>query len=464
MSAIIVKDGEVAAVLTRTWAMLGAMHGRNANADQCEEEDEGMELARETLRLVLQKSTTSTSSTSASRTPSVGVPGVAGSLGNGRQRHITLASIASTPFQNLLFSVPASLVLQIPYPLDLVLSAADLQSYSAIHAYLLSIRRAHIRLTGLWKLSSIRRHHPPPPAPPYGGRGRHSLEQVQMLRERYTARANALRSVWATTSAAIFFLAEIENYLQMDVVVELWDGFQRWLTVGKDEPMRGMGINSTSQKKKATEQKEDDDVDMGENDDDGDDEDDIWLAECLAEEDATVLTMDDPLGASHDPQSLATAHRRYLRRLVRRLLLDRAKWTEPLYALLVSVDQMAALVHRLQALWLALDLESDAGVVDAFVDLDREQHDVLDALAAAERGVRQGVLSVVSVLRDLEGEEDGRGEEEEEEDEDDEEDFGYRTDGGIAGDGLRAAAAYVPRRVGRLDRLLIKLDFGSWGG
>ncbi|KAL1888782.1 hypothetical protein Sste5346_009336 [Sporothrix stenoceras] len=462
MSAVIVKDGEVAAVLARTWAMLGAMHGRNANADQGEEEDEGMELARETLRLVLEKSTTSTS-TPAARTPSVGAPGVAGSLGNGRQRHNTLASIATTPFQNLLFSVPASLVLQIPYPLDLVLSAADLQSYSAIHAYLLSIRRAHIRLTGLWKLSSLRRHHPPPPAPPYGGRGRHSLEQVQMLRERYTTRAGALRSVWATTNAAIFFLAEIENYLQMDVVVELWDGFQRWLTVGKDEPMRGVGVNQPTKKaeqKKHGEDEEDEDVDM----DDDDEEEDIWLTEGMAEEDNTFLCMDDPLAASHDPQSLATAHRRYLRRLVRRLLLDRSHWTEPLYALLVSVDQMAALVHRLQTLWLALDLESDAGVVDAFVDLNREQHDVLDALAAAERGVRQGVLSVVGVLRDLEGEEDGRGEEEEEEDEEDDEDFGGRTDGGLAGDGLRAAGAYVPRRVGRLDRLLMKLDFGSWGG
>lgn len=466
MNAVIVKDGEVAAVLARTWAMLGAMHGRNANADQGEEEDEGMELARETLRLVLEKSTTSMS-TPAPRTPSVGAPGVAGSLGNGRQRHTTLASIATTPFQNLLFSVPASLVLQIPYPLDLVLSAADLQSYSAIHAYLLSIRRAHIRLTGLWKLSSLRRHHPPPPAPPYGGRGRHSLEQVQMLRERYTTRADALRSVWATTSAAIFFLAEIENYLQMDVVVELWDGFQRWLTVGKDEPMRGVGANQQNKKaeqKKQDNDEENEDVDMDDEDND-DDKEDIWLAEGMAEEYATVLTMDDPLAASHDPQSLATAHRRYLRRLVRRLLLDRSHWTEPLYALLVSVDQMAALVHRLQALWLALDLESDAGVVDAFVDLDREQHDVLDALAAAERGVRQGVLSVVGVLRDLEGEEDGRGEEEEEEDEeDDDEDFGGRTDGGLTGDGLRAAGAYVPRRVGRLDRPLMKLDFGSWGG
>ncbi|CAK7231979.1 hypothetical protein SBRCBS47491_008113 [Sporothrix bragantina] len=459
MNAVIVKDGEVAAVLTRTWAMLGAMHGHNTNADQGEEEDEGMELAREILRLVLQKSTTSASS--AVSTPRPLSTSVAGSLGSGRHRQTSLDSIASTPFQNLLFSVPASLVLQIPYPLDLVLSAADLQAYSAIHAYLLSIRRAHIRLTGLWKLSSLRRHHPPPPAPPYGSRGHHSLEQVQMLRERFTMRADALRSVWATASAAIFFLAEIENYLQMDVVVELWDGFQQWLTVGKDEPMRRTDRGDASHRKAAERDRN------AEGDDDAaimdvDDDDDIWLAEGMAREDDTVLTVDGTLATSHDPQSLATAHRRYLRRMVRRLLLDRPHWTDPLYALLVSVDQMAALVHRLQSLWQALDLESDAGVVDAFVDLEREQHDVLDALAVAERSVREGVLSVVDVLRDLEGEEDGRGEEEEEEDEEGDEEYVAGGDGGISGQGLRAVGAYVPRRVGRVDRLLMKLDFGNW--
>ncbi|CAK7199768.1 hypothetical protein SEUCBS139899_002451 [Sporothrix eucalyptigena] len=463
MNAVIVKDGEVAAVLTRTWAMLGAMHGHNSNADQGEEEDEGMELAREILRLVLQKSTTLASSTAPSPRPLSA--GSTGGLGNGRHRQTSLESIASTPFQNLLFSVPASLILQIPYPLDLVLSASDLQAYSAIHAYLLSIRRAHIRLTGLWKLSSLRRHHPPPPAPPYGGRGRHSLEQVQMLRERYTMRADALRSVWATTSAAIFFLAEIENYLQMDVVVELWDGFQQWLTVGKDEPLRRTDLGDASHQKAAerNRSKNEDVMDIDDDGDDEEDDEDIWLAEGLAREDDTVHTVDDALAASHDPQSLATAHRRYLRRLVRRLLLDRPHWTDPLYALLVSVDQMAALVHRLQSLWQALDLESDAGVVDAFVDLDREQHDVLDALATAERSVREGVLSVVDVLRELEGDEDGRGEEEEEEDkEGDDEEYGTGAGRDLSSEGLRGVGTYIPRRVGRLDRLLMKLDFGNW--
>ena len=438
MKAVIVKDGEVAAVLARTWAMLGAMSGKHANDDQGEEEDEGMELARETLRLVLQKGASANAAVSTFTTPH--------NLRGPRQK--MLAAIASTPFQNLLFSVPASLTLQIPYPLDLVLSTADLQAYSAIHAYLLSIRRAHIRLTGLWKLSSIRRHHPPPPAPPYGGSGRYRLEQVQMLRARYTERANALRSVWATTSAAIFFLAELEGYLQMEVVVELWDGFREWL--GEDASENGANENKTEDK--------------------GDEDGDIWMAEAAeparAPRYAHASATETESAQIHDPQSLATAHRRYLRQLVRRLLLDQGlRWTEPLYALLVSVDQLSALVHRLQSLWQALDLEADAGVVDAFVDLEREQQDALDALAGAEQNVRQGVLSVVGVLRGLEREADDRGDVEDGEDDDyDDDDREARGGSRGGGLGLRPAGAYVPRRIGGLDRLLMKLDFGSWGG
>ncbi|CAK7568320.1 MAG: hypothetical protein SEPTF4163_006307 [Sporothrix epigloea] len=470
MKALIVKDGEVAAVLSRTWAVLGAMHGHNTNADLGEEEDEGLELAREILRLVLQKSTTSAASSAAILQPDSS--SVASGLVGGRHGQASLESIAATPFQNLLFSVPASLVLQIPYPLDLVLSATDLQMYSAIHAYLLSIRRAHLRLTGLWKLSSLRRHHPPPPGPPYGGRGSHSLKQAQMLRERYTMRADTLRSMWATASAAIFFLAEMENYLQTDIVVELWEGFQQWLTVGKDAPTRQTGLGDASLRKASQRDRNADDhndaimvgldkEDFGDGDSDSDDDNDIWLDESLGREDDFNVTIDDTSTASHDPQSLATAHRQYLRRLVRRLLLDRPQWTDPLYALLVSIDQMTALVHRLQALWQALDLESDVGVVDAFVDLEREQQDVLDALSLVERSVRGGVLSVVDVLRNLEGEEDGRGQEDDEDDEEGDEDYAFSGDSRPR-QGLRAAGAYVPRRVGRVDRLLMKLDFGNW--
>lgn len=367
LANVVVKDGEVAAVLARTWAAMGSMQGEHA------EEDEGLELARDLLRLtVVSKSRSSTDG---------------------------LASIAPTPFRNLLFSVPVVLTLQIPSPLDLFLSHSDLATYTAINSYLLSLRRAHIRLTDLWKITPLRRHHPAPPQ--CGATGRAT---VRLLRHRHTVRSNILRNAWATASAAIFFLGETEGYLQTEVVAGLTEDLHAWLQPPKPPPP-------------------------------GEEEDDIWLAE--PEENDTP----------HDPQSLAAAHRRYLQTLVRRLLLARVGFTQPLYELLATIDHLVALVRRLQAVWAAADLEADVGVVDAFVDLAREERDVRGELGEVEGRVKRGVEGLVGVLRGLEEEEgvgdgDGGGGEEEGEEE----------------------GGYVPRRVGGVDRLLMKLDFGSWFG
>ena len=39
-----------------------------------------------------------------------------------------------------------------------------------------------------------------------------------------------MRIVWATSSAAVFFLGETEAYLQGEVVKGTWIGFRKWLT------------------------------------------------------------------------------------------------------------------------------------------------------------------------------------------------------------------------------------------
>lgn len=367
LANVVVKDGEVAAVLARTWAAMGSMQGEHA------EEDEGLELARDLLRLtVVSKSRSSTDG---------------------------LASIAPTPFRNLLFSVPVVLTLQIPSPLDLFLSHSDLATYTAINSYLLSLRRAHIRLTDLWKITPLRRHHPAPPQ--CGATGRAT---VRLLRRRHTVRSNILRNAWATASAAIFFLGETEGYLQTEVVAGLTEDLHAWLQPPKPPPP-------------------------------GEEEDDIWLAE--PEENDTP----------HDPQSLAAAHRRYLQTLVRRLLLARVGFTQPLYELLATIDHLVALVRRLQAVWAAADLEADVGVVDAFVDLAREERDVRGELGEVEGRVKRGVEGLVGVLRGLE-EEEGVGD----------------GDGGGGEEEWGEEGGYVPRRVGGVDRLLMKLDFGSWFG
>jgi hypothetical protein len=419
---VVLKEGEVSAVLSRTWAALGSMQGQHA------EEDEGLEMARDLLRLTLAKSKTTTPTT-----PAAAEGG--------------LTAIAPTPFRNLLFSVPAVLTLQIPSPLDLFMSQYDLQTYTAINSYLISIRRAHIRLTDIWKITNLRRHHPAPPGPPYGS-SRAGRGKVRLLRERHTTRENSMRSVWATSRAAIFFLSEMEGYLQVEVVAGLWEGFQRWITTGSDEPRQDtMQPMSTADRKETTPSLDDADTD----------DDDIWLATSTS-----TPSLKHPVSPSHesqlhDPQSLTIAHRTYLRVLVRRLLLTHRPFTDPLYELLAHIDRLVALIHRLNGIWSSADLESDVGVVDAFVDHEREERDVRREIAHVEAAVKEGVEGVVGVLRGLQGGGgssllglDGEGAD------------AAKEDGDDAVLGFGEQGAYVPRRVGGVDRLLMKLDFGSW--
>lgn len=409
LNNVVVKEGEVAAVLGRTWAAIGSMQGQHAD------EDEGLELARELLRLTLAKSKTS---------PPMKHGGSSG-------------SIATTPFRNLLFSVPVILTVQVPSPLDLFLSPSDVQTYTTINSYLHSIRRAHIRLTDLWKITSLRRHHPPPPRPPYGstkgGRAR-----VVMLRERQTTRMLAMRSAWTTCSAAIYFLAETEAYLQTEVVAGLWDGFQRWLTTGNDE--RRPESTRPSRRPSPTPEVDEEDEDM-------------WLAEGIRSPLRSSQMSSPPADQPHDPQTLAAAHRLYLSTLVRCLLLTQQPFTDLLYDFLVYIDHMVALVHRLHDIWTSVDLETDVGVVDAFIDLDREERDVNREIANVEAKVKKGVEGVITVLRNLEADHEGLmlGD-----------DAGEMDDSAGLVLGLREEGQYVPRRVGGVDRLLVKLDFGSW--
>ncbi|KAI1813172.1 Spc97/Spc98 family protein [Poronia punctata] len=396
LGTVVIKEGEAAAVLTRTWAFLSSMQGQHAD------EDEALELARDLLRLHVSKSSTQATTPAKS---------------HGHSTDKIIDAIAPTPFRNLLFSVPVTLMMNTPSPLDLFLAPSDLQIYTAINSYLLSIRRAHLRLTDLWKITSLRRNHPPPPRMPYGNT-KAGMAKTRLLRERWSNRSSIMRSTWSTSSAAIFFLGETEAYLQVEVVEGLWSHFHNWITGGTNEteqnprprsstgPGTGTGTNHQQQQQQP----------------------------------------------DHDPQTLATAHRQYLAALTRRILLTQTAFTTPLYDLLVHTDHLVALVHRLQTVWTAADLEADEGVVDAFSNLDNEERDVRAQLRGVERKVKYGIEDVVSSLRklsldagfaaEMEGEEDEVWEEDQEQE--------------------KEESRYRPKRVGGIDRLLMKLDFGGW--
>ncbi|PQE10313.1 spc97 spc98 family protein [Rutstroemia sp. NJR-2017a WRK4] len=379
---IVVKEGEVSAVLARTWAAMGAQQGQNDDED----EDDLLELARDLVELNITKTNPN-------------------KPGKASQRLSESSTMAPTPFQNLLLSVPVALSLHIPSPLDLFLTPSDTQIYSSINAYLLAVHRAHLRLTNLWKVTSLRRDHPAPPGPPQGS-SKFGRKKVLTLRIRAKERSQAMRSVWATSSAAVFFLGETEAYLQGEVVEGTWSGFKTWLT----------GDNQTSEAQDA--------------------EEDIWLQEANQ-------TPTPESSHNHDPQTLADAHRKYLATLASSLLLTNTSFTDPLYHLLQQIDHLVALVHRIHSIWQSLDLEADEGVVDAFSDFHKEEKDVKEQLVVIANKVKSAIEELVKCLRDIDQDKNG-------------------WDSGYEELVLGEEGAYVPAKVGRVDRLLMKLDFGGW--
>ncbi|RAL65585.1 hypothetical protein DID88_005257 [Monilinia fructigena] len=364
---IVVKEGEVSAVLARTWAAMGAQQGQDDDED---DDDDLLELARDLIQLSITKANANTPEKA-----------------NLRASQSSL--IVSTPFRNLLLSVPVALTLHIPSPLDLFLTPSDTQIYSSINAYLLAVHRAHLRLTNLWKITSLRRDHPAPPGPPLGS-STFGRKKVLTLRARAKERSHAMRSVWATSSAAVFFLGETEAYLQGEVVQGTWLGLTAWLT-GETQASRSQNENE-----------------------------DIWLQ-------AAKQSTSQKTRHNHDPQTLADAHRRYLAALASNLLLTTSK------------------IHRSIILLTPTNRppEADEGVVDAFSDFHKEEQDIKEQLVIIATRVKDAIEELVKTLRDIDQDKNG-------------------WDSGYEELVLGEEGAYVPAKVGRVDRLLMKLDFGGW--
>ncbi|KAH0562329.1 hypothetical protein GP486_002972 [Trichoglossum hirsutum] len=396
VGSVIVKEGEVTAVLARTWAALSSFQGEE------DVSDEKLDLARDLIYLTLPKQSPSRTST----------PGrAAGS-------HLP-TSIYDTTFSDFLLSTPTSLSLRIPPPLDLFLSPQDLEIYSSIHSYLLSIRRAHLRLTSLWQLSSLRREHPAPLGPPYSNT---KTGQAKMLerRKRTNERNMRMRKVWAAIGAAAFLLAEMGGYFQGEVVKGCWEGFRTWLA-------RPSSSNDPDGGKVSV-------------DDKGND---IWRDSIASTSSATgqrqpTSAISSTTPTTDDPESLSRAHALYLKHLVSSLLLTSTEFTATLRLFLLSTDHLIALVTRLDHAQQGLDLDTDQGVVDALNDYAKEEQEVQAQLERCCERVGDGLRDVVARVRELDGE---------------------RSRGAEIGE-----AGFVPgegREIGGVDRLLMKLDFGD---
>ena len=376
LKSALIKDGEVSAVLARTWASIASLQGVDDD-----DEDEDLELARELINL----------SNSPLDHP---IPE------NG--------NVVESGFDHILLPTPTLLGLRVPSPLDLFLTPSDVNKYSCIHAYLLSIRRAHLRLSKLFLLSVLRRVHPSPKAP-YHQPEKERTAALSRMRDCATQRAKTLRPIWATIRSAAFFLTETGEYFQGEVIRVSWQGFHTWLDpTCEDKASRPGSAHSA----------------LG----------------ILGASTSSQRSVQPPEPAVHDPESLAVAHRTYLSSLIHALLLDDGHFTKELQAFMRSVDILSALLARLDGIYQHLDLESNYGIVDTFTNYTSEEKEVMRELGSAREKVASGVQALVAALRDIDSARAAGG--------------SHKADVQVEGEDR-----FVPLMSGGVDRLLLKLDF-----
>ncbi|KAL1636372.1 hypothetical protein SLS58_009865 [Diplodia intermedia] len=402
VQTMLVKEGEITAVLSRTWARLAAL------INDEEMSDENLDLARNLVHLSMSNPTSIRPSTP----------------GRAREGADALPKLSNVVFNDLLLSIPTSLKLDVSPPLDLFLTSPEVDCYSTIHAYLLAVRRAHLRLTDLWRQSSIRKEHPTPMGPPLSN-SPWGASELRKRRLRSNARTVSMRKVWATCGAAVFLLSEFVGYFEGEVVQESWKHFRQWVVAADSDNERPTSPS------------------------DSDNEDPHELSRQPTQHSmkqsqqlsrpATSTSMRESRRTPHDPEVLASAHRLFLRSLSYSLLLTDMPYTHALRSFLTHVDELIAFIDRLRTIQRNLDLERDEGVVDALANYEQEEKDVLLELDRARKRVDSDLRSLVARLRELDKE---------------------RVGTGLFGDG-ESIGGFEPWKGGGVDRLLMKLDFGA---
>jgi hypothetical protein len=387
VKGLVLKEAEISQALARSFAVLSTLAGQDEHTDDI------LDVAGQVLHL--------TPHDSPSHRP--------GTPGRAKDTDSILPKMADLTFNELLLAAPCSLTMDIPFPLDLFITRADMDVYSSINAYLLAIRRAHLHLAQLWRHSSIRRDHPGPPGYQYSN-SKHGKMILRKRRLRTAERMRAMRKVWATCAAAVFFLAESEAYFQGAVVQESFDHFLMWVD-GSRSSSQGEPSRSESRPSSAPHARK------------ASTETEIWQ--------------------QHDPEALGRAHHQFLSSIAYSLLLTDPTFPKFLRSFCSHVDELVAYVSRLTSIQQNLDLEEDEGVEDFAQNYKKEEKEVLLELDRARRRLDSDLKGLVERLRDVDSER-----------------IGASAPG--LGDVLQAGnVTYEPLRVGGIDRLLMKLD---WGG
>jgi hypothetical protein len=144
--------------------------------------------------------------------------------------------------------------------------------------------------------------------------------------------------------------------------------------------------------------------------------------------------------------------------LVQSLFLTEVPFTNTLRGILTDIDRFVALVIRLENIQRNMDLETDEGVVDAMIDYAQEEREMWEMLRSTRNHIETGMKDLVTSLRNIDDSRSGEGR--------GSVDFG--TDFGQTGLGPQredstgpSFSHYMPRKPAGVDRLLMKLDFGS---
>jgi len=364
-TGVIMKDGEAAGVLTKTWAALAPLVGKGVISD-----DE-LEWARDHLTLTLSQSH------------------ALNQLSHMGENMPLMSSDcmlpATTVFEDLLLLTPAQLSLNLDPPFDLFLTSGDLHAYSQIHSYLLAIRRAHIHVTSLWKQSAIRRCHPAP------SRTQSNSEQgIRVLHRRWgilKARTTSMRQTWATAGTAVLVLAELGEYLSGEVVQNSWKAFYNWVTPTKE------GTHDSHSLIPPHLNKNDDAQNV------------TTIVDSVARESFSSTSGDNGQEyhskdekAPHDPEILAQAHRQYLGALTDALLLHQISFTKSLRTLLIHIDHLVAFVVRLQTVQRDLDM-FDGGV--SAQNYVREEKNIYEDMIATSHLVHNDIKQLIVNLKNI---------------------------------------------------------------
>jgi hypothetical protein len=337
LQGLTVKNAELNQTLGQTWKAL-------AMRDETEE-NPAFEFARENVTLSAPSKTVPRQSTSDS---------------------VTAASpkMSTIAFNDMLFPSAAHLALDISPPLDLFISPHEVETYSAINAYLISIRRSHLRLADLWRRTPARREHPAPPGPRSNATEASRAAQAP-ARKRATIRTVAARKVWATCSAAMSLLSETAAYLEGEIIRCSWERFEAWLKEPAEAAHTTVGPSADS------------------------------------------ADINPPKAAQRDPETLAAGHCAFLAALTYALFLTDVHYTKELRSLLGNVDQLIALFVRLLETQQKIDLEQDAGLETVHVEEDERKISL--ELDRARKRVDSDLKSVINRLRQLDHERIGAG-------------------------------------------------------